>query len=117
MDGAAVNDAHSVGLGLPWGLGARAVPVRVLSGGKSAVAPSRLLCRRSTLWMDEPHRALDVKAVELLGTLINEHLTAGGMAVLTSHQTMPLPGGRSYSCECTRPPFSVATFTGRASQK
>lgn len=97
MDGAAVNDAHILSALVRLGLkGREHLPVRVLSAGqKRRVALSRLLCRRSTLWvLDEPFTALDVKAVELLSTLINEHLTAGGMAVLTSHQTMPLPGGR-----------------------
>jgi ABC-type transport system involved in cytochrome c biogenesis ATPase subunit len=27
--------------------------------------------------------------------LIGEHIEAGGMAVLTSHQPLPVPGGRS----------------------
>ncbi|MFO1264074.1 MAG: cytochrome c biogenesis heme-transporting ATPase CcmA [Rhodoferax sp.] len=97
MDGAPVDDAHILSALFRLGLkGREQLPVRVLSAGqKRRVALSRLLCRPSTLWvLDEPFTALDVKAVELLCTLINEHLTAGGMAVLTSHQTMPLPGGR-----------------------
>ncbi len=39
--------------------------------------------------------ALDVKAVDMLSALIGEHLAAGGMAILTSHQTMPMANGRA----------------------
>jgi heme exporter protein A len=44
--------------------------------------------------LDEAFNALDSGAVQLLGALLNEHLAAGGLAVLTSHQPLPLPGGR-----------------------
>jgi heme exporter protein A len=48
------------------------------------------------LWvLDEAFNALDVAAVKLLGELIAEHLSAGGMAVLTSHQPLPVPGGKA----------------------
>ena len=30
----------------------------------------------------------------LLAALVGEHLGGGGMAVITSHQAVPLPGGR-----------------------
>lgn len=72
------------------------LPVRVLSAGqKRRVALARLLCSKARLWiLDEPFTALDVKAVELLSQLIAEHVQSGAMAVLTSHQSMPLPGGR-----------------------
>ncbi len=47
------------------------------------------------LWvLDEAFNALDVAAVKLLGELIAEHLANGGMAVLTSHQPLPVPGGK-----------------------
>lgn len=72
------------------------LPVRVLSAGqKRRVLLARLLTRPAKLWvLDEAFNALDVAAVELLGQLIGEHLTRGGMAVLTSHQPLPVPGGR-----------------------
>jgi heme exporter protein A len=44
--------------------------------------------------LDEAFNALDVAAVSLLGELIGEHLGSGGLAVLTSHQPLPLPGGK-----------------------
>jgi heme exporter protein A len=72
------------------------LPVRVLSAGqKRRVMLARLATRNAKLWvLDEPFTALDVKAVDLLASLISEHVSGGGMAVVTSHQTMPIPGGR-----------------------
>ena len=76
--------------------GREQLPVRVLSAGqKRRVMLARITTRNAKLWvLDEPFTALDVKAVELLANLISEHVASGGMAVLTSHQTMPIPGGR-----------------------
>ena len=77
--------------------GREVLPVRVLSAGqKRRVLLSRLLLRPAKLWvLDEAFNALDTTAVELLGALIGEHLGAGGLAVLTSHQPLPLPGGET----------------------
>jgi heme exporter protein A len=44
--------------------------------------------------LDEAFNALDSQAVQLLGDLVGEHLADGGIAVLTSHQPLPLPGGK-----------------------
>ena len=76
--------------------GREQLPVRVLSAGqKRRVMLARIATRNASLWiLDEPFTALDVKAVDLLSTLISDHVTGGGMAILTSHQTMPIPGGR-----------------------
>jgi heme exporter protein A len=73
------------------------LPVRVLSAGqKRRVLLARLLTRPAKIWvLDEAFNALDIAAVTLLGGLIGEHIEAGGMAVLTSHQPLPVPGGRS----------------------
>jgi heme exporter protein A len=97
MDGAelplesALRSLHRFGL-----KGREQLPVRVLSAGqKRRVMLARIATRNATLWvLDEPFTALDVKAVDLLSSLISEHVASGGMAVLTSHQTMPIPGGR-----------------------
>ena len=71
------------------------LPVRVLSAGqKRRVLLARLLTRRAPLWvLDEAFNALDRQAVQLLGDLVGEHLAEGGIAVLTSHQPLPLPAG------------------------
>lgn len=97
LDGAALSDAQALAALRRFGLGARAeLPVRVLSAGqKRRVLLARLLTRNARLWvLDEPFTALDVKAVDMLSDLIGDHLAAGGMAVLTSHQAMPIPGGQ-----------------------
>ena len=51
--------------------------------------------RPAKLWiLDEPFTALDVKAVDFVSNLVADHVKAGGMAVLTSHQAIPLPPGQ-----------------------
>lgn len=99
---AALDDApleSSVALAALARLGLRGrehLPVRVLSAGqKRRVLLARLLTRRAPLWvLDEAFNALDSQAVQLLGELVGEHLAGGGLAVLTSHQPLPLPGGQ-----------------------
>jgi heme exporter protein A len=66
--------------------------VRHLSQGqKRRVALSRLLLTRAKLWvLDEPFVALDHAAIELLANLIAGHLSQGGLAVITSHQSVTI---------------------------
>ncbi|MBC5764473.1 cytochrome c biogenesis heme-transporting ATPase CcmA [Ramlibacter albus] len=68
------------------------LPVRFLSAGqKRRVLLARTLTRKAKLWiLDEPFTALDVNAVQMLAGIVRDHLAAGGMAVLTSHQEIPL---------------------------
>jgi len=97
MDGASLTLEVALRALQRFGLkGREQLPVRVLSAGqKRRVMLARIATRNATLWiLDEPFTALDVKAVDLLSTLISDHVTGGGMAILTSHQTMPIPGGR-----------------------
>jgi heme exporter protein A len=70
--------------------------VRFLSAGqKRRVLLARLMVKKAALWiLDEPFTALDAQAVELLARLIIEHVKGGGMAILTSHQSIPLPNGK-----------------------
>ncbi|MBF0257116.1 MAG: cytochrome c biogenesis heme-transporting ATPase CcmA [Gammaproteobacteria bacterium] len=77
------------------------LPAKVLSQGqKRRVALARLLVNRAPLWvLDEPFTALDKAAVELLQQVIREHLERGGMAVLTTHQEVPLTSGNSKNLE------------------
>ncbi|MBT2303277.1 cytochrome c biogenesis heme-transporting ATPase CcmA [Variovorax paradoxus] len=72
-------------------------PVRFLSAGqKRRVLLARLVTRKAKLWLlDEPFTSLDTRAVEMLGTLIGEHLDHGGMAVITSHQAVQIAGGKA----------------------
>ncbi len=65
---------------------------RYLSQGqKRRVALSRLALSPAKLWvLDEPFVAMDESGVGMLAELIADHLRQGGMAVLTSHQTVPI---------------------------
>jgi heme exporter protein A len=69
--------------------------VRVLSQGqKRRVALARVLLTGGVLWLlDEPVTALDVQAVRWLAGAIDRHIEHGGLAVLTSHQDLPLAAG------------------------
>ena len=66
--------------------------VRHLSQGqKRRVALSRLALSRARLWvLDEPYVAMDEAGVQMLADLIAKHLADGGLAVLTSHQKVPI---------------------------
>ncbi|MCK9387032.1 MAG: cytochrome c biogenesis heme-transporting ATPase CcmA [Sulfuritalea sp.] len=98
LDGIELDEHASMAALIRLGLrGREELPVRVLSAGqKRRVLLARLLTRPAVLWvLDEAFNALDVSAVKLLGELIGEHLAVGGMAVLTSHQPLPVPGGKA----------------------
>jgi heme exporter protein A len=66
--------------------------VRHLSQGqKRRVALSRLVLSPARLWvLDEPYVAMDESGIHLLADLIGDHLEAGGLVVLTSHQKVPI---------------------------
>lgn len=69
------------------------LPTKMLSQGqKKRVALARFLLLKTPLWiLDEAFTALDVHAVDLLQTVLAEHADAGGMAVLTTHQSVTIP--------------------------
>ncbi|MFQ5509871.1 MAG: cytochrome c biogenesis heme-transporting ATPase CcmA [Leptospirillia bacterium] len=72
------------------------LPASVLSQGqRRRTALARLLVTKAPLWvLDEPFNALDVDAVKTLQDAIGAHITAGGMALLTTHQEVAIEGGR-----------------------
>ncbi|WP_341677466.1 cytochrome c biogenesis heme-transporting ATPase CcmA [Niveibacterium sp. SC-1] len=97
IDGGALDEGDALSALGRIGLNGRAdLPVRVLSQGQRRRALlARLIVRPARIWiLDEPFTALDVRAVGLVGELLSEHLAQGGMAVLTSHQAVPLAGAR-----------------------
>lgn len=67
--------------------------VQTLSAGqRRRAALARLLIRPAPLWiLDEPYTALDVSGVAVVNELIVEHIDAGGLVVMTSHQHPDLP--------------------------
>ena len=69
------------------------LPVRVLSQGqRRRVALARLVMSRAApLWvLDEPFTALDARAVQFMQRLVGEHVSAGGAAILTTHQDVQI---------------------------
>ena len=97
LDGDELTEREALAALHRFGLkGREDLSVRFLSAGqKRRVLLARLVTKKAKLWvLDEPFTALDVKAVDMLSGLIGEHLQGGGMAVLTSHQAMPIAGGR-----------------------
>lgn len=69
------------------------LPVNCLSAGqKKRVLMARMVTRQASVWiLDEPFNALDSSAVLVLQDLIAEHLSEGGLVVLTSHQDLAIP--------------------------
>ena len=73
----------------------RALPARVLSQGqrrRTSLARLQLVPRR--LWLlDEPVAALDDAGATTLAEVLVTHLAEGGLAVIATHQDLPLPAG------------------------
>ncbi len=68
------------------------LPVRVLSQGqKRRVALARLWLTESQLWiLDEPFAALDTSSVEVLASRLGQHMSNGGMTIITTHQDVTI---------------------------
>lgn len=66
----------------------------VLSAGQQQrVALARLMSRQAPLWvLDEPLTALDQPSIDRLSEALNLHCQQGGSVILSSHQTLTLPG-------------------------
>ncbi|NNE59542.1 MAG: cytochrome c biogenesis heme-transporting ATPase CcmA [Woeseia sp.] len=65
------------------------LPLRALSAGQQRrVALARLLLSAARLWLlDEPFTNLDRHGQTLVGELLREHLSAGGIAVMATHKS------------------------------
>ena len=96
LDGTRLDETEALQALGRFGLrGREDLAVRFLSAGqKRRVLLARLAVRKATLWiLDEPFTALDVKAVDMLSGLIVDHISGGGLAILTSHQSIPVQDG------------------------
>ncbi len=61
-------------------------------GQKRRVNLARLFVNDALLWvLDEPFNALDADAVEILQTVIANHIAGRGIVILATHQEIPLP--------------------------
>lgn len=94
LNGLAVAEAAALDALATAGLGGRSeVPVRLLSQGqrRRAALARLLLAGHLPLWvLDEPFNALDRDAVAWLLAVLAAQVQAGGMVVLTSHQSVAL---------------------------
>lgn len=77
------------------------VPVRYLSTGqKKRAALARLIGQKAAIWLlDEPLSGLDTASQALVGALVAEHCTGGGIALIASHQPLDVPGMSSFAIE------------------
>jgi len=71
------------------------LPARFLSEGqKRRSALARLITSERTLWvLDEVLASLDTAAIRMVESLIERHLSEGGMAIVTTHQPLSLSAG------------------------
>lgn len=77
------------------------LPVRVLSQGqKRRVALANLWLTERKLWiLDEPFAALDTASIDVLADRLNQHMSNGGMTIVTTHQEVSI---RSRSIQTLR---------------
>lgn len=68
------------------------VLVQSLSAGqKRRLSLARLLITDNHLWiLDEPFTSLDREGIKVIETLMHEHVSRGGMIILTSHHDIAL---------------------------
>ena len=66
--------------------------VQSLSAGqKRRLSLARLLITKKTLWvLDEPFTSIDKQGIKLIESLMHEHISNGGMIILTSHHDLVL---------------------------
>ena len=83
--------------------GRELLPARLLSEGqRRRVALARLLVCNTRLWLlDEVLTSLDKGAIALVRSLIENHLTGGGIAIVATHQEFELSTGHTRRLELT----------------
>lgn len=83
--------------------GREQLPARFLSEGqRRRVALARLMVCNTKLWLlDEVMTSLDKGAIALVRSLIEKHLTAGGIAIVATHQELGLSSGLTRRLELT----------------
>jgi heme exporter protein A len=70
------------------------IPAAHLSAGQTRrLALARLIAVKRPLWLlDEPTSALDAASAKRLESIIAQHLSEGGIAVIATHAELGLPG-------------------------
>ena len=81
--------------------GRESLPARLLSEGqRRRIALARLAASKSALWLlDEITTSLDRNAIGLVRSLIQEHLSNGGIAIVATHQDLELTTDNSQRLE------------------
>ncbi|MFL9710363.1 cytochrome c biogenesis heme-transporting ATPase CcmA [Methylobacillus sp. Pita1] len=93
------QDSQDAGIGdalVAVGLGAYADERAgsLSQGQRRRAGLARLWLSQARLWLlDEPFVSLDKASVSILAERIRQHLAAGGMVVLTSHQAVDIQAG------------------------
>ncbi len=79
------------------------MPAAYLSAGqKRRVAVSRLLAVQRPIWLlDEPTAALDAQSETELGSIIADHVKAGGIALAATHLKMPVSATKNLQLGAT----------------
>ncbi len=86
----AVSSLRKIGLG-----GREDLPARFLSAGQQRrLTLARLLTSQAAVWiLDEVLTSLDKSAVALVKSLIEDHLSKAGIAIVATHQELNLSAG------------------------
>ena len=68
------------------------LPARVLSAGqRRRVSLARVVAMQASVWLlDEPYANLDAAGSELVSGLLQEHVAAGGLALVVAHRELTL---------------------------
>ena len=70
------------------------------AGQQRRVALARVLLLDCALWLlDEPTSNLDAQGQEMFGQILSAHLERGGLAVVATHQAVPVAAGRLQNLE------------------
>jgi heme exporter protein A len=71
-------------------------------GQQRRVALARVLLLECALWLlDEPTANLDSRGQAMFGQILEAHLNSGGLAVIATHQPLPVSAARRQSLELT----------------
>jgi heme exporter protein A len=68
------------------------LPARVLSAGqRRRVSLARVVAMQASIWLlDEPYANLDAAGSNLVSSLLQDHVAAGGLALVVAHREMAL---------------------------
>lgn len=72
------------------------------AGQLRRVALARLYITKAIIWiLDEPFTAIDRFGVQNLETLLQRHVSNGGLVIMTTHQPLAIPGVRLVELQIT----------------